>query len=319
MDGSVIKGEDSLQGALREEVSVEDTILMDNLHLIDEDGYLIRAAMLAFYKDPEKWVTGSYIKIGYFGKSDSDLVYQDEVHGPLIEQVDKTVDLVYTKYMKALIDYEGVQRIEQFMFHKDAFHEILLNAIVHKDYSSYNPIQISVYEDKIYIWNDGEMPPNLDSTDKLFMKHSSKPFNPKLANVFFKSGMIEAWGRGFEKIREACALYDGPLPEYEINEAGIMVLCKACDRYLELIPAKKKVDSIISDERIMSGKMSELRKEPIVKIVNYLKDNEEITTAKGVEITGKSEAQVRRYLKVLCNLGIIKSTRTTKGNVYVRI
>lgn len=319
MDRSVIKGEDSLQGALREEVSVEDTILMDNLHLIDEDGYLIRAAMLAFYKDPEKWVTGSYIKIGYFGKSDSDLVYQDEVHGPLIEQVDKTVDLVYTKYMKALIDYEGVQRIEQFMFHKDAFREILLNAIVHKDYSSYNPIQISVYEDKIYIWNDGEMPPNLDSTDKLFMKHSSKPFNPKLANVFFKSGMIEAWGRGFEKIREACALYDGPLPQYEINEAGIMVLCKACDRYLELIPAKKKVDSIISDERIMSGKMSELRKEPIVKIVNYLKDNEEITTAKGVEITGKSEAQVRRYLKVLCNLGIIKSTRTTKGNVYVRI
>lgn len=219
----------------KEEVSVEDTILMDNLHLIDEDGYLIRAAMLAFYKDPEKWVTGSYIKIGYFGKSDSDLVYQDEVHGPLIEQVDKTVDLVYTKYMKALIDYEGVQRIEQFMFHKDAFREILLNAIVHKDYSSCNPIQISVYKDKIYIWNDGEMPPNLDSTDKLFMKHSSKPYNPKLANIFFKSGMIEAWGRGFEKIREACALYDGPLPEYEINEAGIMVLCKACDKYLGLL------------------------------------------------------------------------------------
>lgn len=64
---------------------------------------------------------------------------------------------------------------------------------------------------------------------------------------------------------------------------------------------------------------SELKKEPIVKIVNYLKDNEEITTAKGVEITGKSEAHVRRYLKVLCNLGIIKSTRTTKGNVYVKV
>lgn len=274
--------------------------------------------MLAFYKDPEKWVTGSYIKIGCFGKSDSDLLYQDEVHGPLIEQVDKTVDLVYTKYMKARIDYEGVQRIEQFMFHKDAFREILLNAIVHKDYSSCNPIQISVYEDKIYIWNDGEMPPNLNSTEKLFMKHSSKPFNPKLAEVFFKSGMIEAWGRSFEKIREACALYDGSLPEYEINEAGIMVLCKACDKYLELLSENKNIDSIIVDERIMSGKMSELKKEPIAKIVKYLKENGEITTAKGVEITGKSEAQVRRYLKVLCNLGIIKSTRTTKGNVYVR-
>ena len=46
---------------------------------------------------------------------------------------------------------------------------------------------------------------------------------------------IHRWGRGFEKIREACALYDGPFPEYEINEAGIMVLCKACDKYLGLL------------------------------------------------------------------------------------
>ena len=53
--------------------------------------------------------------------------------------------------------HEGIQRVEQFMFHKDAFREILLNAIVHKDYSSCNPIQISVYEDKIYIWNYGIM------------------------------------------------------------------------------------------------------------------------------------------------------------------
>ncbi len=218
-----------------EETEVEDSILLDNLRLLDEDGYLIRAAMLAFYKDPEKWVTGAYVKIGYFNQSDADLRYQDEVHGSLIEQVDKTVDLVYTKYMKALITYEGIQRVEQFMFHQDAFREILLNAIVHKDYSACNPIQISVYEDKIYIWNDGEMPEGLDSTEKLFMKHSSKPYNPKLANIFFMSGMIEAWGRGFDKIKEACARYDGPLPEYNISKSGVMVLCKACDRYLKLL------------------------------------------------------------------------------------
>ncbi len=84
------------------------------------------------------------------------------------------------------------------------------------DYSSCNPIQISVYEDKICIWNDGEMLEDLNSMDKLFAKHSSKPYNSKLANVFSVSGMIEAWGRGFEKIKEACAKYDGPLPKYNI-------------------------------------------------------------------------------------------------------
>lgn len=223
-----------------DEVKVSNTILMDNLHLIDEDGYLIRAAMLAFYQDPEKWVTGAYIKVGYFGESDSDLQYQDEVHGPLIEQADKAVELVYTKYLKALVTYEGIQRTEQYMFHKEAFREILLNAIVHKDYTSCNPIQISVYADKIYVWNDGEMPASLASTEKLFQKHSSKPYNPKLANVFFKSGMIEAWGRGFDKIREACRKYNAPLPEYEINEEGIMVYCKACDKYLKLLHQKNQ-------------------------------------------------------------------------------
>ena len=45
----------------------------------------------------------------------------------------------------------------------------------------------------------------------------------------------------------------------------------------------------------MSGKM----KEPIQQILEYLKDNNTITTMMGKKITGKSEAQVRRYLKVL--------------------
>ncbi len=47
--------------------------------------------------------------------------------------------------------------------------------------------------------------------------------------------MIEAWGRGFDKIKEACEKYDGCLPEYNISASGIMVLCKACDKYLELL------------------------------------------------------------------------------------
>ena len=107
--------------------------------------------------------------------------------------------------------------------------------------------------EKIYIWNDGEMRSELNSTEKLFEKHSSKPYNPKLANVFFKSGMIEAWGRGFDKIKEACVKYNGRLPEYNISASGIMVLCKTCDKYLELLSGNEN-NSLTSDERIMSEK-----------------------------------------------------------------
>ena len=283
----------------KEDVNVSDAILMEDLHLYEDD-YLVRAAMLAFYEDPEKWVTGSYIKIGYF-VTDSDLKYQDEVHGPLIEQVDKTMDLVYTKYLKALIDYKGIQRIEQYMFHKDAFREILLNAIVHKDYSSCNPIQISIYEDKIYIWNDGKMPANLSSTEKLFKKHSSKPFNPKLAEIFFKSGMIEAWGRGFDKIKEACEKYDAPLPEYDISENGIMVLCKACDRYLRILHGEiHPVQSEQDDEQDMMNAILAYCKEP--------RSTKEIQQQFGIE-----RLYLRRhYLDRLIKLGKLKMTLPEK-------
>jgi ATP-dependent DNA helicase RecG len=201
--------------------------------------------------------------------------------------------------LKALIDYEGIQRVEQFMFHKEAFREILLNAIVHKDYSSCNPIQISVYEDKIYIWNDGEMPPNLDSADKLFMKHSSKPYNPKLANVFFKSGMIEAWGRGFEKIKEACGLYDGPLPEYEINESGIMVLCRACDKYLELLRDDCQHSNHYPDQsgQDMNKSIVDFCKEP--RSVQEIMD----------KFTFDSRTSFRRkYLTPMLEKGVLKMT-----------
>lgn len=91
-----------------------------NLKLFD-GGYLTRAAILLFHPTPEQYVTSAYIKIGYFslvgafGKDSEeieDLQYQDVVDGPLILQVDRAIDLIFTKYFKALVDYEGVQRTE---------------------------------------------------------------------------------------------------------------------------------------------------------------------------------------------------------------
>lgn len=63
-------------------------------------------------------------------------------------------------------------------------------------------------------------------------------------------------GIGFEKIKEACAKHDGRLPEYNISASGIMVLCKACDKYLELQNGNES-NSLILNERIMSELMSE--------------------------------------------------------------
>lgn len=133
----------------QEEVDVPDEQIIADLKLIDEspegNGSIMRAAMLMFHPDPEKFVTGTSVKIAYYApegayganKSD-DIIYHDEIAGPLMLQADKVVELVYTKYLKALVSYDGLQRIETFLTPKDAFREVILNAINHRLWKAFH-------------------------------------------------------------------------------------------------------------------------------------------------------------------------------------
>ena len=173
----------------------------------------------------DKDVNGAYIKIGFF-ESDSELRFQDEIHGSLIEQVDKTMEVLYRKYMKAWISYDGIQRVETYPYPDAALREAIFNAVAHKKYISGIPIQISVYSDKIYIYNDGQLPETW-TLEKLFSKHPSHPYNPLIANTFFVADYIESWGRGIDKIFNACEAAGLQRPIYDIDANGIMLQIKA--------------------------------------------------------------------------------------------
>ena len=92
------------------------------------DGYLTNAAALLFARDPEAFVPGSSVKVGFF--EGPEILYQDVVGGPVIEQVDKTIDLLYAKYLRARIDYDGAHRVERFPFPRAAVREAVVNAVV---------------------------------------------------------------------------------------------------------------------------------------------------------------------------------------------
>uniref|UniRef100_UPI003F9B6C34 AlbA family DNA-binding domain-containing protein n=1 Tax=Pseudomonas sp. TaxID=306 RepID=UPI003F9B6C34 len=91
-----------------------DIVLLASLQL-EEGQYLKRATALLFGTQPERFVSGAYIKLGFF-ITDDDLRYQDEIHGDLFSQVEKTLELLHSKYLKAYIRYEGIQRVERYLF-----------------------------------------------------------------------------------------------------------------------------------------------------------------------------------------------------------
>jgi ATP-dependent DNA helicase RecG len=194
--------------------------LIEKLHLGDGK-YLKRAAVLLFHPDPEYFVTGAFVKIGYF-RTNVDLLYHDEIHGDLFTQVSGTMNLLLTKYLKAGISYTGIQRVESLPVPEAALREAVLNAILHKDYSSGTPVQISVYADKLMLWNPGELPQDW-TVARLRAKHPSRPFNPHLANVFFRAGQIESWGRGIERIFSACTTAGTPPPALRYEQSGLWV------------------------------------------------------------------------------------------------
>ena len=105
----------------KDDLKLSNQDLLEKLNLLD--GTLLkRAAVLLFHRNPEKWITGSFVKIGFF-ETDADLRYQDEVHGSLMIQADRVIDLLYTKYLTTEISYDNITRIEHYPFPKDAVRE----------------------------------------------------------------------------------------------------------------------------------------------------------------------------------------------------
>ena len=123
------------------------------------------------------------------------------MEGSLLLQADKAIDLIFTKYFKALVDYEGIQRTE---ITRGMIRELFLNAVNHKDYARGVPIQVSIYEDRIVIFNMGSWSKRVPTDERVYEKHESVPHNSKIADVSFRSGDVEAWGRGFLKIKAEC-------------------------------------------------------------------------------------------------------------------
>ena len=261
--------------------------LLEKLNLVDLNGYLKKAAVLLFHPKPEKIFTGATIKIGFFN-TDDDLAYQDEVRGSLFEQVDKVMDLLVSKYLKAQISYEGLQRKETFPVPVGALREAVLNAIIHKDYSSGIAIQISVYDDKLIIWNEGELPENW-TVAKLKVKHPSRPYNPDIANAFFRSGLIESWGRGTIKIFNEAKAAKIPVPIFRYEDNGFYVFFN----FVEVSVQQQVLDLIKGDPKITIAEMGN-NLDPPIRTMNRI-----LTGLKDEKIIKRSGSKKEGFWEIL--------------------
>ena len=190
-----------------------------------------------------------------------------------------------------------MSRIETYKYPEDALREALLNAVAHKEYAGCTPIQIRVYSDRIKIWNEGQLPENW-IVKNLLQEHSSRPYNPDIANAFFRCGYVESWGRGIEKITEQCAVAGLPMPLIT-NEGSDFWITFRKDIYnlvdLSLLG--------LSDRQI--------------KAVLYVKEKGRITNLEYLEINkGITDRTALRDLDFLIEKGVFQRIGEKKAAYY---
>ena len=269
--------------------------LLQKLNLL-ENGKLKRAGILLFGKNPKRFYTSAFIKIGKF-LTDTDIVSSDDVGGNLFEQVEKAIELLRAKYLISEIRFEGLYRKEALEYPEEALREAIINAVIHRDYIGAHT-QLKIYPDKLILWNEGTLPNGIKIAD-LKKSHPSRPRNELLADVFFKAGLIETWGRGTIKITNECKKAGLPEPEFK-EEFGGFSVCFYKDIYTE-----EKLRKIGLNERQ-------------IKAIKYVKERGKITNREYQELNKCSRNTVTNDLRKLIQKGIIKeSGKKGAGAFYV--
>jgi len=118
-------------------------------------------------------------------------------------------------------------REDRFPVPLDALREILLNAVMHRDYSHYSGyVAIVVFDDRIEIRSYGRLPNGI-TVKQLSGRHDSKPTNPLIAGAFHRTGAVEVWGRGTNRVIAMCKQYGAPPPKFEERQGFLIVTFKA--------------------------------------------------------------------------------------------
>lgn len=268
-------------------------IILEKLNLI-KNGKLTRAGLLLFGKDPKKFWTSAYIKVGKF-LTDTDIISTDDIEGNLFEQVEKTLELLRTKYLISEIRFEGIYRKEELEYPEEALREAIINAVIHRDYIGPHT-QLKVYPDKIILWNVGTLP-NEIKIDELKKNHDSYPRNELLADVFFKAGLIEAWGRGTIKITDECKKAGLPEPKFNEEFGGFAVYF---------------YKDIYTEENLRKIGLNERQ----IKAVFYVKEKMEITNSEYQREFSVSRQTATRDLTELAKKELFKLQGTGKRDIH---
>lgn len=271
-----------------------------HLNLLD-GGHPTFAAVLLFGIKPQQFLLPSEVKCMHFHGTEvrkpipSYQIYK----GTVFDLVDQAVDFVMSKITRTVgTRSQGPEAPVEYELPRDAVAEAIVNAVVHRDYTSNASVQIMLFSDRLEVWNPGELPPPLTMA-QLRVPHASIPRNPLICEPMFLARYVEKAGSGILDMIALCR--EAGLPEPEFCQDGGQFVQVIWRHWL----TKAVMDALGLNERQR-------------KAIDLVKAKGRISNIEYQQLTGANKKMASRDLEGLVDAGAFTRVGTTgRGTYYI--
>jgi len=217
--------------------------------------------------------------------------------GTLFEQVDMAMDFVVSKLDRSVgTRAESAQAPVRYEIPPDVIREAVVNAVAHRDYTSAGAVQVSVFADRVEVWNPGTLTPPL-TPESLRQPHGSIARNPRICEALFLARYIEKYGTGTLMMIRECLAHALPEPNF-IQRGGEFTITVWRDW--------------LTDKVLAAFKLNERQ----IKAILHLKIHGRITNAEYQRVVGCPQRTATRDLNEMAQKSIVELEGKGRGAQY---
>lgn len=231
------------QGRISAGTSSKIEDILDRLGL-RQDGVLTQAAQVLYGTRFLPDYPQCMLKMGRFRGTDvtGEIVDNRQEHLNVFAMVREAMAfLERTLPLGARFPKGKIFREDRFPIPPEALREILLNAVMHREYSDPGGyVAIAVFDDRVEIRSYGRLPAGLTPA-MLTRTHLSRLRNVLIAETFHRTGAVEIWGRGTNRVIAACRAHGIPTPRFEEKQGFLVVTFRAEIATLRAAPSRHQV------------------------------------------------------------------------------
>ena len=275
-----------------------DEFLVKN-ELMLGDNKISNGCYLMFCKEDNLFTT---IQLGFFA---SEIVIKDDVtnSGDILTQVDEVMSFVRKHINKELIITDKqIENIQRWQYPLEGIRELVLNMIIHRDYTSSADSIVKIFPNHILFFNPGGLPESITIEQLLTNNYVSTPRNRQIAKIVKEMGWIEKYGTGIKRVRNMFVDYGLKQPLLEIIPGGFAATVFAENNGSVDNVTDNVVDNVV-DNRLK-------------KIIDLLKSNNKLSAQELSEYFGVSSRTIQRDLDKLKENGKLVRIGSEKGGYW---